>query len=131
MCMFFSRQHVVIERRHGHVFIHDLSTSGTWLNRVRLVRGGRGSVLRYDDVYNRRASPDPGQSRIEFTGLSGTDGRASEIVTIIRRAHPVAPTPPLHPPPSRLSSKPFNPSSTLLTVTSSVSSSMTAGGRSC
>ena len=45
-----SRKHATIELRHGHVFIHDHSSNGTWLNGVLLVSGGRGSVLRYNDV---------------------------------------------------------------------------------
>ena len=45
-----SRKHATIEKRHGHVFIHDHSTFGTWLNGMRLMSGGRGAVLRYDDV---------------------------------------------------------------------------------
>lgn len=45
-----SRKHAIIELRHGHFFIHDLSSQGTWLNGMQLVSGGRGSVLHYDDV---------------------------------------------------------------------------------
>ena len=41
-----SRKHAVIELRHGHVFIHDLSTSGTWLNGVRSAREERPYGLR-------------------------------------------------------------------------------------
>ena len=48
-----SRNHATFEKRHGHVFIHDHSTFGTWLNGVRLASGGRGAVLRYDDVRAR------------------------------------------------------------------------------
>ena len=48
-----SRKHATFEWRHGHAFIHDHSSDGTWLNGVRLVSGGRGSVLRYDDVRAR------------------------------------------------------------------------------
>ena len=51
MCI--SRRHATVEKRHGHVFVHDHSTFGTWLNGMRLVSGSRGSVLRYDDVRAR------------------------------------------------------------------------------
>ena len=56
---YISRKHATIEKRLGHVFIHDHSSSGTWLNGVRLVSGGRGAILRYDDVRAR-----PGSSRL-------------------------------------------------------------------
>ena len=45
-----SREHATIEFRHGHLYVHDHSSVGTWLNQTRLVRDGPGSVLRYDDV---------------------------------------------------------------------------------
>ena len=48
-----SRKHATIEKRHGYVFIHDHSTNGTWLNGKRVVSGGRGAVVRYDDVRAR------------------------------------------------------------------------------
>ena len=48
-----SRKHATVELRHGHVFLHDHSTFGTWLNGARLENGGRGAALRYDDVRAR------------------------------------------------------------------------------
>ena len=48
-----SRIHATIEKRHGHVFLHDHSMNGTWLNGMRVVSRGRGAVLRYDDVRAR------------------------------------------------------------------------------
>ena len=48
-----SRKHATIELHHGHIFIHDHSTCGTWVNGTRLMSGGRGVALRYDDVRAR------------------------------------------------------------------------------
>ena len=45
-----SRKHATIELRHGHVYVHDHSSNGTWLNGERLLRDGPGICLRYDDV---------------------------------------------------------------------------------
>ena len=46
---YVSREHAVIKFRHGHLYVFDTSSSGTWLNGVRLNNGGRGEPLRYDD----------------------------------------------------------------------------------
>ena len=47
---YISRKHAVIEVLSGHLCVHDHSSTGTWLNNERLVKGGHGAVLSADDV---------------------------------------------------------------------------------
>ena len=66
---YISREHAIIKWRHSHVYVFDTSSSGTWLNGVRLENGGPGTALRYDDV---RARACPARCCISMTAWPPT-----------------------------------------------------------